>query len=160
MPHSRRGRHARGHLSHIIARRRNPDNDLCDSVRLKVGAEELKSIVRANSQIVRVLAGHHHRSIDCLWGGTLVSIAPAVVNALDLELGPARAFRVIAEPPAFRLHVRKAGQELVSHLLHVEQFGEPFEALPDPGYPAMTSFLRDVSPRTAAISPHPARTAQ
>jgi len=124
-------------------------NALYDAVRLKVGADELKSIATANAQIIRILAGHHHRGMDCLWGGTLVSIAPAVVNALDFELGPAAAMRAIAEPAAFRLHVRHGAAEWVSHHLYVEQFGAPFEALPDPDYPAMTSYVRDIASAAA-----------
>lgn len=114
-----------------------------DAVRLIAGAEELREIVRANPQVTRILCGHHHRSIDCVWGGTLASAAPAVVNALDLELGDLQVPRAIEEPPAFKLHVWVPDEGLVSHTVYVKEYGGPFEALPDPDYPALTSFQRD-----------------
>ncbi|WP_349963100.1 phosphodiesterase [Rhizobium sp. ZPR3] len=118
-------------------------SEFYDTVRLTAGSDALKEIVEANKQIVRFLCGHHHRAIDCLWAGTLASIAPAVVNANHLELGAVRVPRAIAEPAAFKLHVSVPGYGFVSHTAFVDDFGGPFEANPDPEYPALRSFLLD-----------------
>ena len=115
-------------------------NAFLDSVRLVDGACELKEVVEANPQIVRILCGHHHRSIDCVWGGVLTTVGPAIANALHFELGPSRSVRAIAEPPAFKMHVWLPEEGLVSHTVFLGDFGEPFEAVPDPAYPAMRSF--------------------
>lgn len=116
-----------------------------DNVRLREGADALKRLVAANPQVERILCGHHHRSIDCLWGGTLASVAPAVVNAVHLDLGAGTSVRAVAEPPAFKLHVGVPGEGLVSHTVYVDAFGGPFEARPDPTYPAMSSFMRETA---------------
>lgn len=124
----------------------------CDAVRLTAGAEELKTIVRGYPEIQRLLCGHHHRAADCLWAGTLASIAPAVVNALDLDLdldlGGLHPPKAIAEPPAFKLHVWLPEDGFVSHTVFVDDYGEPLEALPDPAYPALRSFLRETGTNT------------
>lgn len=117
-------------------------NAFLDSVRLIEGACELKEIVEANPQIVRILCGHHHRSIDCVWNGVLASVGPAIANALHFELGPSRSVRAIAEPPAFKMHVWLPEEGLVSHTVFLGDFGGPFEAVPDSAYPAMQSFLQ------------------
>ncbi|WP_246776971.1 phosphodiesterase [Microvirga sp. VF16] len=113
-----------------------------DDVGLKEGVKELGEIVAANRQIVRILCGHLHRSLDCLWNGTLVSIAPSVVSAANLPVGDVRIFRNIDEPPAFKLHVLVPNEGLVSHTVFVEDFGPAYENLPDPNYQAMASLTK------------------
>lgn len=118
-----------------------------DAVRLIEGVEELRQIVVDNPQIIRLLCGHHHRSIDAIFGGALASVGPAVVNAVHLELGDSLSVMAIAEPPAFKLHLLSEEGELVSHTVFIEEYGGPFPAPPDPDYPAMASFAKETASR-------------
>lgn len=97
-----------------------------DDIGLKEGVEEFGEIVASNPQIVRVFCGHLHRSLDCLWKGTLVSVTPSVVSSAILPVGNVRIFKKINEPPAFRLHVLVPNEGLVSHLVYVEDFGPAY----------------------------------
>jgi 3',5'-cyclic AMP phosphodiesterase CpdA len=112
-----------------------------DDVGLKDGVEEFGAIVAGNRQIVRVLCGHLHRSLESLWNGTLVSVTPSVVCAADLPVGDVRIFKNVNEPPAFKLHVLVPESGLVSHTVFVEDFGPAYENLPDPNYQGIASMM-------------------
>ncbi|MBY5720921.1 phosphodiesterase [Rhizobium leguminosarum] len=112
-----------------------------DDVGLKDGVEEFGAIVAGNRQIVRVLCGHLHRSLESLWNGTLVSVTPSVVCAADLPVGDVRIFKNVNEPPAFKLHVLVPESGLVSHTVFVKDFGPPYENLPDPNYQGIASMM-------------------
>ncbi|WP_331375286.1 phosphodiesterase [Sinorhizobium chiapasense] len=116
-----------------------------DAVRLIDGAQELGEIITANKQVVRLLCGHHHRAIDCLWNGTLASVAPAVVSSGHLQLGDVRVFKNINEPPAFKLHVLVPGSGFVSHTVFVKDFGPAYENIPDPNYQALASLMKQTA---------------
>jgi len=113
-----------------------------DSVGLKEGVEEFGDIVSSNEQIVRVFCGHLHRSLDCLWKGTLVSVTPSVVCSANLPVGDVRIFKNINEPPAFKLHVLVPNEGFVSHHVYVEDFGPAYENLPDPNYQGLVSMTK------------------
>ncbi|RWD43456.1 phosphodiesterase [Mesorhizobium sp.] len=116
-----------------------------DAVRLTDGAKELGEIVSANKQIVRILCGHHHRAIDCLWNGTLTSVAPSVISSCHLQLGDVRVFKNINEPPAFKLHVLIPESGFVSHNVFVEDFGPAYENILDPNYQALASLQKQTA---------------
>ncbi|BAB54542.1 mll9148 (plasmid) [Mesorhizobium japonicum MAFF 303099] len=116
-----------------------------DAVRLIDGARELGEIITANKQVVRLLCGHHHRAIDCLWNGTLASVAPSVVSSCHLQLGDVRVFKNINEPPAFKLHVLVPESGFVSHNVFVEDFGPAYENIPDPNYQALASMRKQTA---------------
>ncbi|MDE1994173.1 MAG: phosphodiesterase [Rhizobiaceae bacterium] len=113
-----------------------------DAVGLKEGVEEFGEIVASNTQIVRIFCGHLHRSLDCLWNGTLVSVTPSVVCSANLPVGNVRIFKNINEPPAFKLHILVPNEGLVSHLVYVEDFGPAYENLPDPNYQGIESMTK------------------
>jgi Icc protein len=94
------------------------------------GAGELEDIVRANPQIVRLLAGHIHRATDLAFGGTVLGVAPALtyesMPALHADSGPL----INDDAPTIPL-LRWDGERLVA--LHVPL---------DP--PSLTLDLREV----------------
>ncbi|QCI68339.1 phosphodiesterase [Phreatobacter stygius] len=108
---------------------------LMDNIMLVEGVDELAAIIRANSQVVRILCGHHHRPIQTMFAGTLAMIAPSVAHqvVLDMREGAQPAFNF--EPAAFHLHYWSVETGLISHTAYVEKAAGPYPFLPDPDYP-------------------------
>lgn len=84
-------------------------------------AAALADLLRRNPHVLRVIAGHAHRSANATLGGCGVFICPGVHLQLDLDLagGP---LAVIREPPGIALHVYRDGA-LVTHVVPVGDFG-------------------------------------
>lgn len=108
---------------------------LMDHIMLIEGAEEFAAIVRANSQIVRILCGHHHRPIQTLFAGTLAQIGPSVAHQVVLDFKDTAEPNFNFEPAAFHLHVWSDTAGLISHTAYVETAPGPYPFLPDPDYP-------------------------
>lgn len=89
-----------------------------DRIRLLEGAAELEQILLRNTQVVRLLCGHVHRSIQMQFGGTICAVAPAVAHQVAPDFNDAGVIRVTGEPPGFLLHWVD-GRQVASHLLHV-----------------------------------------
>jgi 3',5'-cyclic AMP phosphodiesterase CpdA len=91
--------------------------------------ERLTAVVSRHRNVVRLIAGHIHRSITTAWAGTAVTVVPSTAPqvALDLrEIGrtPDQRHMIVAERPAFGLHLWN-GRDLISHL----GFGGPAQVL-------------------------------
>ncbi|MGD0640370.1 MAG: phosphodiesterase [Roseiarcus sp.] len=106
-----------------------------DRIRLVTGCEDLARIVGAHPQVERILAGHHHRSIQARFAGTICQIAPSVGHAVALDLSPDGAAAFVLEPPAFLLHQWDEGVGLVTHTAFVDRAPGPFPFLLPPEYP-------------------------
>jgi hypothetical protein len=108
--------------------------DHMDAMMLEDG-EALAEVVGRHPQVLRVLCGHVHRSVQCRFAGTLCQIGPGVAHAVELTLAGAPA-RWVLEPPAVLLHEWRDGRGLVSHLdfigdFPVGQFSDPTTRPPD-----------------------------
>jgi hypothetical protein len=93
------------------------------------GGRELAALMRCHPQVVRVIAGHAHRSFTCTFGGTIGYAAPTTSYPFALETGPDRVLSITGEPPAFSVHIwmEDAGlgeAGLVSHTVPVGDWGE------------------------------------
>ena len=108
---------------------------LMDQIMLLEGAREFAGIVRANSQIVRILCGHHHRPIQTLFAGTLAQIGPGIAHQVVLDFKDTAEPNFNFEPAAFHLHAWSEAAGLVSHTAYVETAPGPYPFLPDPDYP-------------------------
>jgi 3',5'-cyclic AMP phosphodiesterase CpdA len=106
-----------------------------DRISLIEGTAEFEAIVRRNPQIVRVLAGHHHRPIQTLFAGTLAMVAPSVAHQVVLDLTDTLAPHFNLEPAAFHLHTWIDGSGLVTHTSYVEKAPGPYPFLRDADYP-------------------------
>lgn len=106
-----------------------------DRINLIEGAAEFEAIVRRNPQIVRILAGHHHRPIQALFAGTLAMVAPSVAHQVVLDLTDTLPPHFNFEPAAFHLHKWIEGTGLVTHTTYVEKAPGPYPFLRDPDYP-------------------------
>jgi len=94
--------------------------DHMDAMMLEDG-QALAAVVGRHSQVLRVLCGHVHRSIQCRFAGTLGQIGPGVAHAVQLTLAGAPS-RWVLEPPAVLLHEWRDALGLVSHLDFIGEF--------------------------------------
>ena len=78
------------------------------------GRELIADVIGRHSQVIRVVCGHQHRSIQALWAGTMLSVCPSTAHQVGLDLAPEQEPSFITEPPAFQLH-RWDGHTLVTH---------------------------------------------
>jgi 3',5'-cyclic AMP phosphodiesterase CpdA len=106
-------------------------------------ADGLAAVLADHPNVLRVLCGHIHRSIQTLVGGRLVSVCPSTAHqvTLDLAAAPSASAFFEMEPPAFQLHFYRDGR-LVTHTAPIERFREV-----EPLAPEMLARLRNMDPR-------------
>jgi 3',5'-cyclic AMP phosphodiesterase CpdA len=68
------------------------------------GGEALAAVVARHRQVVRVVAGHVHRSMSVAWGGTLCTTCPSTAYLFALDLATDTPAFWTDEPPGFQLH--------------------------------------------------------
>lgn len=90
-----------------------------DGMRLVEGEERLAGIVRAHSNVERVLCGHVHRPIQVRWAGTMASIAPSTAHQVLLDLRDGAKLALTMDPPGVALHLWKPATGLVTHTSYV-----------------------------------------
>lgn len=88
-----------------------------DCVGLK-GADRFEAVVRRHPQVIKVLSGHVHRTIQTSWGGCSLWVSPSTSISVAGDLHPDHAPAETAEPPAFSLHAF-TGTGFVSHVVPV-----------------------------------------
>jgi 3',5'-cyclic AMP phosphodiesterase CpdA len=86
-----------------------PHLDKCGFAR----AAELGHLI-AGSSVCRLIAGHSHRGMQTLWAGIPASTCASIGHALSLSLTGNRPHQPVCLPPAYELHMVKAGS-VVSH---------------------------------------------
>ena len=88
-----------------------------DCVGLK-GADLFEQVVRRHPQVVKVLSGHVHRTIQTNWAGCSLWVSASTSVAVAGDLHPDHDPAETAEPPAFSLHAY-TGRGIVSHVVPV-----------------------------------------
>jgi 3',5'-cyclic-AMP phosphodiesterase len=86
----------------------------------------LAAVLRRHAQVERIICGHIHRSIQAVFAGRPVSIAPSTAHQVALDLRDGGAARYVLEPPGFHLHLWRPGSGLVTHNGCVDDFPGPF----------------------------------
>ncbi len=79
------------------------------------GAADFAAVIARHRQVVRVIAGHVHRSMSVAWAGTIATTCPSTAHQFALDLGAGVPAHWTDEPPGFQLHHWKAGRGLVTH---------------------------------------------
>jgi Icc protein len=97
-----------------------------DAIRL-VDSPALAEVLRRHPHVVRVLAGHLHRTVTAGFAGTVLSVAPSTYRQVDLGMREDRPVTFVAEPAGFLLH-RIEGGECVTHLVHTSHTAAPLGA--------------------------------
>jgi 3',5'-cyclic AMP phosphodiesterase CpdA len=104
-----------------------------------LGGDAMADLIRRHPNVERVACGHHHRSIQARWAGTIGSIAPSTAHQVMLDFGDAPDSRIRMEPPGYHLHLWRPGAGLVTHTSLIGQYAGPFDFVSDPAYPAFAS---------------------
>lgn len=79
------------------------------------------AVIARYPQVERVICGHHHRTAQARFGGTVASICPSTAHQLQLDLVPGAGIGFTLEPSGFQLHLWDDGV-LVTHTAVVEDF--------------------------------------
>ena len=108
-----------------------------DSINCRNG-EAMADLLGAYRNVERVACGHHHRSIQIRWGGTIGSVAPSVAHQVLLDLQPHEDAMFTMEPPGYHLHLFAPGAGVITHTAFTGQFAGPYPFLLDPEYPAFS----------------------
>jgi len=106
-----------------------------DRIRLLRGAAELERIIGSHPNVERLLAGHHHRSIQARFAGTICQTAPSVAHAVALDLNPGAPSAFVLEPPGFLLHQWIEGAGFVTHTSFIDRAPGPFPFIMPDEYP-------------------------
>lgn len=96
-----------------------------DGIRLTDGAA-LAEVVARHPHVVRVLAGHLHRTVTASFAGTVLSVAPSTYRQIDLCTRADAPFGYVHEPTGFLLH-RISGADCVTHLVQVSHAATPVQ---------------------------------
>ena len=93
-----------------------------DGMRLE-DEDELADIIARHPQVVRVLAGHVHRTVTAPFAGTTLAVAPSTYLASGLTLnGSIPHYR--ADPTSYLLHLGD-GPQWVTHVVPVSHASAP-----------------------------------
>jgi Icc protein len=106
-----------------------------DSINCRNG-EALGRLLVNYKNIERLACGHHHRSIQIRWAGTIGSVAPSVAHQVLLDLQPHDDAMFTMEPPGYHLHLFEPGTGVITHTAFTGKFAGPYPFLLDPDYPA------------------------
>jgi 3',5'-cyclic AMP phosphodiesterase CpdA len=82
------------------------------------GADLFEQVVRRHPQVIKVLSGHVHRTIQTNWDGCSLWVSPSTSVSVAVDLHPDHDPAETAEPPAFSLHAY-TGRGIVSHVVPV-----------------------------------------
>ncbi|TFZ51134.1 phosphodiesterase [Serratia proteamaculans] len=88
--------------------------------------EALAVVLRRHPQVVRLLCGHLHRSIQSLFAGTLACSAPGLSHQVALDLRQDGPANFVLEPAGFLLHRWAAGQEMTTHHCVLGEYDGPY----------------------------------
>jgi 3',5'-cyclic AMP phosphodiesterase CpdA len=105
-----------------------------DELWLRSG-DALRRVLARHRGVERLLAGHYHRPITALFGGTLAFCAPSIAHQVALDLRPAKPNRFIMEPPAFAVHTWRPEIGMTTHLTPVRDYGPRFDVVLEADYP-------------------------
>lgn len=105
-------------------------------------ADGLAETLGRHPNVLRVLCGHIHRSIQTMVGGRLVTVCPSTAHQVNLDLAaePSAGAFFEMEPPGFQLHLYRDGT-MVTHTALVDRYPEVA-----PLSPEMLAAMRGRSP--------------
>jgi Icc protein len=93
------------------------------------------AVIARHRQVLRIVCGHHHRTIFTQVAHSIATISPSVAHQVEMNFDPADKGSLNFEPPAFHLHRWTAAAGLVTHHAYVETFPGPYPFIAAPDYP-------------------------
>ncbi len=118
-----------------------------DSINCR-NSDALAALLSSYTNIERVVCGHHHRSINIRWAGTVGSVAPSVAHQVVLDLNPHDDATFNLEPPGYHLHLWQPDIGIINHTVVIGSYPGPYPFVLDPDYPAFAD--KAASPATHA----------
>lgn len=88
-------------------------------------ADEFAAVIVRHPQVMRIVCGHVHRSVQTMIGATLASICPSTAHQVALDLSADGPDQFVMEPPAVQLHVWN-GTCVVTHTAGIGDFAGPY----------------------------------
>jgi len=89
------------------------------------GADQLANILEKQGQVIRILAGHNHRSVVGVCGGVATIVAPSCAFPFAFSAKKDAALSMAFEPPGAALHLWDENSGLVSHMISIGDWPEP-----------------------------------
>jgi Icc protein len=87
-----------------------------DQLGILDGLDRLATVLGRHRQVIRIIAGHLHRTIHSTFAGVPVTVAPTTCYSVDLNVHDEGTPMVTNEPSGMMLHYWQSGT-LVSHTL-------------------------------------------
>lgn len=104
------------------------DTGVADMDRIKCqGTDDLARLLARHPQVLKISCGHVHRTIQAMWAGKPVSVAPSSAHqiALDLDTKSAPA-QYVLEPSGFLLHLWREETGVVTHYCVADRYPGPY----------------------------------
>jgi Icc protein len=89
------------------------------------GADKLAEIVSRRQQVIRIIAGHNHRSVMGVCGGVPAVVAPSCAFPFAFNTNKDASISIAFEPPGAALHIWEKGEGLVSHTISIGDWPHP-----------------------------------
>jgi 3',5'-cyclic AMP phosphodiesterase CpdA len=101
-----------------------------DALKLLPAAQQgLAAVLAQHRSVVGILCGHLHRSLQCVWHGVPVSVAPSVAHQVVADFREKAPAAFVMEPPAILLHFWSPDtpeQGLLTHINYIGAYAGPY----------------------------------
>lgn len=89
------------------------------------GASELAALMMGRNNVLRIIAGHNHRTITGTCGPVPACVAPSVSYPFAFETKEGAPLAIANEPPGCAMHLWREGIGLLTHTLPIGDFAPP-----------------------------------
>jgi len=98
-------------------------------------ADRFHAVIARHRQVVRIIAGHHHRAIVGQVAHAVATVSPSVAHQVELTFDAEDPGAFTFEPPAFQIHAWQPDGGFATHTVYTQTYPGPFPFLTDPDYP-------------------------
>jgi 3',5'-cyclic AMP phosphodiesterase CpdA len=104
----------------------------------RIGLQDMSrfhALIARHRQVVRIIAGHHHRPITGQIAHAVATVSPSVAHQVELTFIPDDQGAFNFEPPAFQVHAWQPDAGFATHTVYTQTYPGPFPFVTDPDYP-------------------------
>lgn len=98
-------------------------------------AGRFQAVIARHPQVVRIIAGHHHRAITGQVAHAVATVSPSVAHQVELTFEADDPGAFTFEPPAFQIHIWQPAGGFATHTMHTQTYPGPFPFLSEDDYP-------------------------
>jgi len=95
------------------------------------GADVLAGILAGRTNVLRIIAGHNHRTITGMCGPVPACVAPSVSYPFAFDTTAGAPLAIAYEPPGCAMHLWREDIGLLTHTLPIGDFGPATPLLKD-----------------------------